>query len=114
MPGDRGPQGLPGRDGKDLLATDAELNDLRDVFVEDSKVGQVLTYDGTTWVSRYVPQISKAAGGGGGAVSKLNDISDVYINNAAEGHVLSFNSANNRWESGNVDGGDFDPLLQVT
>ena len=66
MPGDRGPQGLPGRDGRDLLATDAELNDLRDVFVEDSKIGQVLTYDGTTWVSRYVPQVSKAAGGGGG------------------------------------------------
>ena len=64
-PGDRGPQGFPGRDGKDLLATDAELNDLRDVYVTDSKVGQVLTYDGTTWVSRYVPQVFKAAGGGG-------------------------------------------------
>lgn len=65
-PGDRGPQGLPGRDGKDLLATDATLNDLKDVYVEDSKVGQVLTYDGATWVSRYAPQVFKAAGGGGG------------------------------------------------
>lgn len=64
-PGDRGPQGLPGRDGKDLIATDAVLNDLKDVYVEDSKVGQVLTYDGTTWVSRYAPQVTKGAFGSG-------------------------------------------------
>lgn len=63
--GDRGLQGLPGKDGKDLIATDADLNDLNDVYVEESKAGQVLTYDGTGWVSRYVPQVYKYAGGGG-------------------------------------------------
>lgn len=64
-PGDRGPQGLPGRDGKDLLATDAELDDLKDVSVPDPKVGQVLTYDGTSWVSRFAQQVTKGAFGSG-------------------------------------------------
>jgi hypothetical protein len=86
-PGDRGPQGLPGRDGKDLVATDAELNDLKDVFVEDSKVGQVLTYDGTSWVSRYAPQVTKGAFGSG------------MPPGGADGDLLTWVAANNRFEA---------------
>lgn len=64
--GDRGPAGIPGRD---LVATDAVLNDLKDVFVPDPVVGHVLMWDGSTWVSRYLPQVYKYAGGGGGITS---------------------------------------------
>lgn len=78
--GERGVQGFPGRDGKDLLATDARLNDLKDVFVDDSKQGQVLTYDGVNWVSRYTQQVFKAAGGtlpqGGDQYAILEKVSD--------------------------------------
>ena len=70
--GERGPQGLPGRDGKDLVATEAVLNDLKDVFVPDPVVGHVLMWDGSTWVSRYLPQVYKYAGGGGSAVTNLD------------------------------------------
>ena len=64
--GDRGPAGPAGRDGRDLVATEAVLNDLKDVFVPDPVQGHVLMWDGNTWVSRYLPQIYKYAGGGGG------------------------------------------------
>lgn len=63
--GERGPAGLPGRDGKDLVATEAVLNDLKDVFVPDPVQGHVLMWDGSSWVSRYLPQVYKYAGGGG-------------------------------------------------
>ena len=73
LQGERGPEGLPGRDGKDLLATDAVLNDIKDVFVPDPVVGHVLMWDGSTWVSRYLPQVYKyAGGGGGGGVTSLD------------------------------------------
>jgi len=71
LQGERGPIGPPGRNGKDLIATEVVLNDLKDVFVPDPVVGHVLMWDGSTWVSRYLPQIHKYAGGGGG-VSTLD------------------------------------------
>lgn len=61
-PGRDGQDGLPGRDGrdgrdgKDLEATEVELGDLQDVYVEDAKKDQVLTYDGDAWVARYTEQ----------------------------------------------------------
>ena len=64
--GERGPMGPSGRDGRDLIATEAVLNDLKDVFVPDPVQGHVLMWDGSTWVSRYLPQVYKYAGGGGG------------------------------------------------
>lgn len=69
LQGERGPAGLPGRDGRDLVATEAVLNDLKDVFVPDPVQGHVLMWDGSTWVSRYLPQVYKYAGGGGGVTS---------------------------------------------
>lgn len=58
--------GPAGRDGKDLIATEAFLNDLKDVFVPDPKVGHVLTWDGVSWVPLFVPQVYKYASGGTG------------------------------------------------
>lgn len=60
-----GTNGRDGRDGKDLIATDAKLGDLQDVEDQDAKEGQFLMFDGLKWVARFVPSISKYAGGGG-------------------------------------------------
>jgi hypothetical protein len=71
--GQDGKDGRPGRDGspgRDLVATEAELGDLQDVFVEDAKKGQVLTYDGETWISRFIEQ--HLGGGGGLTQGELN------------------------------------------
>ena len=63
--GETGERGPAGRDGKDLIATEAELKDLKDVFIVNPKIGQVLTWDGSDWVALFVPQTFKYAGGGG-------------------------------------------------
>jgi hypothetical protein len=57
--GKDGKDGQDGVDGKDLLATDAELGDLRDVDIEANlnlEKGQVLTWDGSSWTNLYVPR----------------------------------------------------------
>ena len=60
--GERGPEGRPGapgrdgRDGKDLVATDANLGDLKDVEISSAiplQRGQVLMYDGVQWTNRF-------------------------------------------------------------
>lgn len=61
--GDIGPAGPQGQAGEDLVATEVELKDLKDVFIVNPKYGQVLTWDGSDWVALFVPQISKYAGG---------------------------------------------------
>jgi hypothetical protein len=70
--GAAGRDGRDGRDGADLVATDAVLDDLRDVEADDATRGQVLTYDGESWVPRFVPQVVSSVGGGGGP-----DLADV-------------------------------------
>lgn len=60
--GERGLMGPAGRDGKDLQATEVSIGDLKDVFISDPKVGNVLTWDGSSWVALFVPQVSKVAG----------------------------------------------------
>lgn len=67
-----GKDGEDGRDGEDLLASDAELNDLQDVFVSDANRGQFLMFDGAGWIPRFVPQVFSGGGagsteGGGGS-----------------------------------------------
>lgn len=81
--GERGPMGPPGRDGKDLLATEAVLDDIKDVFVPDPSIGQVLTWDGTAWVSMFVPQSYKYAGGGGG-IEEAPDDGKFYVRKNGE------------------------------
>jgi len=77
LQGLRGEPGVPGRDGrdgKDLVATEVDLNDLKDVYVPDPKVGHVLTWDGANWVALFVPQRYKYAGGGGGTAAAITDL----------------------------------------
>ena len=84
--GPQGPPGAAGRDGRDgidVLATDAELNDLKDVFAPDPNVGHVLMWDGSTWVSRYLPQVYKYAGGGGG-LSDAPEDGNFYVRQNGE------------------------------
>lgn len=70
--GERGLMGPPGRDGRDLDATSVSLGDLNDVFIADPKVGNVLTWDGSSWVALFVPQVYKYAGGGGGSGGEVS------------------------------------------
>jgi hypothetical protein len=66
-PGKDGAPGRDGRDGKDLVATDTEIGDLKDVHVSGAEKGQFLMFDGASWVARFVPQLIRASGGGGGS-----------------------------------------------
>ncbi len=59
-----GKDGRDGKDGEDLLASDAELNDLQDVFVSDANRGQFLMFDGAGWIPRFVPQVFSGGGAG--------------------------------------------------
>lgn len=62
--GKDGRDGRDGLNGQDLSATETELGDLKNVFVDDAKRGQFLMFDGADWISRSVPQILKASGSG--------------------------------------------------
>jgi hypothetical protein len=66
--GQDGRDGVDGRDGKDLVATDAELFDLKDVdqSILPMEKGQVLTWDGAKWTNLFIPQLLSSGGGGGG------------------------------------------------
>ena len=62
-----GRKGKDGDNGTDLIATEANLEDLKDVDMGLAlKKGQVLTYDGSSWTNLHVPQITAFSGGGGG------------------------------------------------
>lgn len=58
-----GKDGEDGLNGKDLDATDTELGDLSDVFVSDAKKGQVLAFDGSDWIPKFVEKRSVSKGG---------------------------------------------------
>jgi len=100
--GEQGHQGRSGRDGQDLVATDVELNQLKDVFVPDPVVGHILMWDGSSWVSRYLPQTYKYAGGGGGGVEEAPNDGNFYVRK--DGDWIELRSA---IESLNLDAGNF-------
>lgn len=102
-PGERGPMGPAGRDGRDLVATEAELNDLKDVFAPDPNVGHVLMWDGSTWVSRYLPQVYKYAGGGGGGIADAPSDGKAYVRQDGQWVELAVAA-----QGLGLDAGDFD------
>ena len=99
--GDIGLQGPPGRDGKDLVSTEAELHDLKDVFIPDPRVGQVLTWDGASWVSLFVPQTYRYAGSG---IEEAPNDGNYYIRQNKVWVELS-----KALSDAGVESGDFDP-----
>jgi hypothetical protein len=99
--GEPGLQGPPGRDGQDLVATEAELHDLKDVFIPDPRVGQVLTWDGASWVSLFVPQTYRYAGSG---IEEAPNDGNYYVRQNKVWILLSEALGNTGIESG-----DFDP-----
>ena len=101
--GERGLMGPPGRDGRDLDATSVSLGDLDGVFIAEPKVGHVLTWDGSSWVALFVPQVHKVAGGGGG-ISEAPLDGETYVRRNGDWFKLS--DALNALS--NLDGGDFD------
>lgn len=92
-----GAKGVDGRDGRDLIATDAELFDLKDVDPSPIPLekGQVLTWDGEKWTNLYVRTSTTIGGGGTGStgnesIEKLGDIGDVTLTVPVDGNVLSY------------------------
>jgi hypothetical protein len=61
--GNDGQDGRDGLDGKDLDSTNVELGDLGDVFVEGVQKGQVLTYDGSDWIAKFLEKRSTTKSG---------------------------------------------------
>lgn len=105
--GKDGRDGRDGKDGADLLATEAKLDDLKDVYVGDAKVGNVLTFDGTDWVARSVPRILKGSSAGGSMPEPPDD---------GRFYVRTIGVSGGEWvdlltaiQSLNLDAGDFDP-----
>lgn len=102
--GKDGKDGVDGKDGRDALAADAELGDLKDVFVGDAKRGQFLMFDGSDWVSRSIPQILKGSGGG---IPEAPEDGRFYVRTAtsAGGHWVDLLTA---IQSLTLDAGDVD------
>jgi hypothetical protein len=117
-----GRDGLNGKDGKDLVATDAELQDLKDVFVDDAKRGQFLMFDGASWVNRFVPQILKGSGAGGGIEEAPKDGNYYLRHNGEWVDIITVLASLNLLDAGDftlgvaetaslteLNGGDFSP-----
>lgn len=66
-PGKDGKDGRDGRDGKDLIATEVELEDLKNVNIDEAKKGQFLSYDGENWIAKDAPFSVRYGGGGAGS-----------------------------------------------
>lgn len=91
-----GVDGKDGKDGQDLVATDAKLDDLKDVEVEDPEKGQVLMFSGDAWRARYVP--ISMGGAGGRSDGDIRDLTGQTWTREPMGHedrtetIIDFNS----------------------
>lgn len=86
--GKDGKDGRPGRDGRagrDLVATDANLDDLKDVAVSDARKGNVLMYDGDTWVAKFLEQ--RYSAGSGLTQTELNILEGMAEGGEPMGHA---------------------------
>lgn len=89
--GKDGSNGKDGKDGKDLVATEAELGDLRDVYVSDAKRRQFLMFDGSSWVPSFVPRVVKGSSGSSPEPER-SEVGVIYLkNNAAPTPISSIN-----------------------
>jgi hypothetical protein len=65
------------------------LNDLTDVVISTAATGNLLRYDGTSWVN-WAPNFLTSYG-------SLNDLSDVDAANPDNGQILRYNDTTNTW-----------------
>ena len=85
---------------KDVLATEAYLDDLKDVEISSAiplEKGQVLTYDGVRWTNLYTRQMSTVSGGSGGSTVVVSGqmgatIVWQYHEEAGEPHARKFHT----------------------
>lgn len=97
--GKDGADGKDGKDGTDLLATEANLDDLKDVDIEGRialQKGHVLTWDGTVWTNLFIPQIFAAGSASSTTTSGLpsTTIEFKYHNETGEPHDREFHTNN--------------------
>lgn len=115
--GKDGRDGRDGLDGQDLKATETELGDLKNVFVDDAKRGQFLMFDGADWISRSVPQILNASGGGGGAGGGIEEApqdGNFYVRrNGAWVNLIDAISAISNIDAGNFTLGTADAISAI-
>lgn len=104
-----GRDGKDGKNGRDLLATNAILDDLKDVSIADAKRGQFLMFDGSSWVARFVPQLIRSGGGGtstggtGGGIEEAPIDGNFYVRQ--DGQWINLIDALSNL--GNIDAGNF-------
>ena len=89
-PGPAGSRGPAGPAGKDAKGGDIEIEDLSDVKIDGTlKKGNVLMWDGTRWINRFVPQAGSSVGGGGGSGSSGGTSGGLqYWSETIEGHLI--------------------------
>ncbi|HAW75165.1 MAG TPA: hypothetical protein DCW74_05430 [Alteromonas australica] len=116
-----GEKGRQGDKGDDLIATEANLEDLQDVEMGLTlKKGQVLTYDGSgRWTNLYIPQITAytggggSGGGGGGDVEEAPQDGGFYVRQNGEwvNLVVAMGIMDNRdFDAGNFTTGQSDSI----
>lgn len=72
------------------------LDDLIDVNAPSPSTNEVLTWDGSEWVS------AAAQGGGGGGATELDDLTDTDVPAPTNDQVLKWNGFTSKWEGEKV------------
>lgn len=67
-----------------------------DVFIDNPAQGEVLTYDGSTWINAEPPS---------GGVDELTELTDVDIDTPLDGHVLAYDALSDKWKNAQPSGG---------
>ncbi len=74
----------------------SNLDDLNDVAVTAPTAGQVLKYNGSSWIN----DVDATSSGGSGA-TQLEELSDVDLSSPADGQVMRYNNSTSQWENSN-------------
>lgn len=67
-----------------------------DVFIDNPAQGEVLTYNGSTWINAEPPS---------GGVDELTELTDVDIDTPLDGHVLAYDALSDKWKNAQPSGG---------
>lgn len=84
----------------------ADLDDLSDVVINTATTGQLLRFNGTSWVN-WTPNFLSSYG-------SLNDLSDVSVASATNGQILRYNAGTGLWIADDEGEAQIPTLQQVT